>query len=339
MTRTFPAVCAALMLFAACRRRDFSDDKPAANGPVRTPTAAVPVASAAIQTGTWCAQLPRPANTALPVVRTRSDWFHVYQAAPGVFALIESDQFQEAISYLIVGDTAALMFDTGIGVLPIRPVIEELTKLPVTVVNSHSHYDHVGGNHEFARVLSMDTPFTRMKMAGRPHDGLASEVAATSFCHGAPAALDTATFRSLPWKSSGMIRDGTRIDLGGRVVEIVGAPGHTPDGIALLDRANGLLFTGDNFYDSTIWLYSRETSLDDYVASMTKLVALAPQLKQLLPAHNTANVDPARLSAVLAAMKKLRSGTFTPRSEERGELTYNVDGVSFLMSKAALAGH
>ena len=327
------------MLFAACSRRDFSDDKPAANGPVRTPTAAVPVASAAIPTGTWCAQLPRPANTALPVVRTRSDWFHVYQAAPGVFALIESDQFQEAISYLIVGDTAALMFDTGIGVLPIRPVIEELTKLPVTVVNSHSHYDHVGGNHEFARVLSMDTPFTRMKMAGRPHDGLASEVAATSFCHGAPAGLDTATFRSLPWKSSGVIRDGTRIDLGGRVVEIVGAPGHTPDGIALLDRANGLLFTGDNFYDSTIWLYANETNLDDYVASMRKLVGLAPQLKQLFPAHNTANVDPARLSAVLAAMKKLRSGTFTPRSEERGELTYNVDGVSFLMSKAALAGH
>ena len=173
MTRTFPAVCAALTVFAACSSRDFSDRKPVANSPVATPTASAPVASVATQTGTWCAQLPRPANTALPSVRTRSDWFHVYQAAPGVFALIESDQFQEAISYLIVGETAALMFDTGIGVVPIRPVIEELTTLPVTVVNSHSHYDHVGGNHEFARVLSMDTPFTRMKMAGRPHEGLA----------------------------------------------------------------------------------------------------------------------------------------------------------------------
>jgi glyoxylase-like metal-dependent hydrolase (beta-lactamase superfamily II) len=337
MTRIHPAVCAVLTLLAACGPRDFSDNKPVANSTVVTLTTSAPVVATAAQTATWCAQLPRAANTALPIVRTRSDWFHVHQAAPGVFALIESDQFQEAISYLIVGNTQALMFDTGIGVVAIRPVVEQLTTLPVTVVNSHSHYDHVGGNHEFARVLSMDTPFTRLKMAGRPHEGLASEVAATSFCHGAPPGFDLASFRSQPWKSSGVIRDGTRIDLGGRVVEIVGAPGHTPDGIALLDRANGLLFTGDNFYDSTIWLYAHETSLDDYVASMTKLVALAPRLKQLLPAHNTANVDPARLATVLAAMQKLRTGTFTPLSDERGELTYNVDGVLFLTSKEALA--
>ena len=316
------------LALVACTSRDASQSVPAAAQIAITPAAPAP---------DWCAQLPRPANAALTMIRTTSDWFHVYQAAPGVFALIESDQFQEAISYLIVGTKQALMFDTGIGVVPMRPVVEQLTKLPVTVVNSHSHYDHVGGNHEFDRVLSMDTPFTRMKMLGRPHAGLASEVAASSFCHGAPTGLDTAAFGSRPWKASGVIRDGTRIDLGGRVVEIIGAPGHTPDGAALLDRANGLLFTGDNFYDSTIWLYATETNLDDYLASMGKFVALAPALKQILPAHNTAKVDPSRLAIVLAAAIKVRSGSLTPQSESHGELTYTVDGVSFLTSKAALA--
>ena len=325
MRRTVRAL--AMLTLVACSSREA-----ARQSATVTDTAKV----SAAPVSTWCAQLPRAANAALPSVRTASDWFRVYQAAPGVFALVEADQYQEAISYLIVGTKKALMFDTGIGVVPIRPVVEALTTLPVTVVNSHSHYDHVGGNHEFDRVLTMNTPFTRTKMAGRPHEGLASEVGPESFCHGAPKGLDTASFRSMAWKSSGTIRDGSRIDLGGRVVEIVGAPGHTPDGIALLDRANGLLFTGDNFYDSTIWLYSQETNLDDYVASMTKLVALAPQLKQLLPAHNTASVSPDRLGAVLGAIMKLRNGTYTPRSESRGELTYDVDGVSFLTSRAAL---
>jgi len=80
-----------------------------------------------------------------------------------------------------------------------------------------------------------------------------------------------------------------------------------------------------------------ETSLDDYIASMTKLAALASGVTQLLPAHNTANVDPARLAIVLAATKKLRSGAMTPLSESRGELMFRIDGVSFLSSRAAIA--
>lgn len=314
---------ALLLTLAACRTRD--NEKPVP-----------PIVAQSPPTERWCAALPRAANAALPSVRTSSNWFHTYQAAPGVFALVESDQYQEAIAYLIVGRSRALLFDSGIGVVPIRPVVEQLTRLPVTVVNSHSHFDHVGGNHEFDRVLSMDTPFTRIKMRGRPHDGLASEVAPASFCHGAPAGLDTAAFRSQPWKSSGVIADGTLMDLGGRVVEIVGAPGHTPDGVALLDRTNRLLFTGDNFYESTIWLYAAETNLDDYIASMTRLVALATGVTQLLPAHNTANVDPSRLAVVLAAARKLRSGAMAPLSESRGELTFSIDGVAFLSSRAAM---
>src|SRR5690349_6725234 len=91
-----------------------------------------------------CTQVPRAANRALESVDAGSDWFHVYRAADGVFALVESDQFQEAISYLIVGRSRALLFDTGIGLVPIRPVVLRLTSLPIEVLNSHTHYDHVG---------------------------------------------------------------------------------------------------------------------------------------------------------------------------------------------------
>jgi glyoxylase-like metal-dependent hydrolase (beta-lactamase superfamily II) len=315
---------------AGCSSRDFA---PTPTTRATTATVVSPAASP----DNWCAKLPRPENTALPLVRTSSQWFHVYQAAPNVFALIESDQFQEAISYLIVGGTSAVLFDTGIGVVPMRPVVEELTRLPITVINSHSHYDHVGGNSEFDRVLTMDTPFTRMKMSGRPHAGLASEVAPDAFCHGAPAGLDTAAFHSKPWKSAGVVKGGDRIPLGGRTLEVLHVPGHTPDALALLDRATGLLFTGDTFYDGTIWLFAQETNLDDYVASMESLVALGPVVTQVLPAHNTAKVSPSQLAVVLAAAKTLRTGTVAGHDDGRGEITFDIDGVKFLSSRAAIA--
>lgn len=320
---------------AGCSARNFAPT-PTTTSPA-TATVAVAVAVAVASADNWCTGLPRPVNAALPAVRSASQWFHVYEAAPQVFALIESDQFQEAISYLIVGTDSAVLFDTGIGVVPMRPVVEELTRLPITVINSHSHYDHVGGNSEFDRVLTMDTPFTRMKMAGRPHAGLASEVAPDAFCHGAPAGLDTASFRSKPWKSAGFVKGGDRIPLGNRTLDVLHVPGHTPDALALLDRANGLLFTGDTFYDGTIWLFAQETNLDDYVTSMESLVALAPVLTQVLPAHNTAKVAPARLAVVLAAARKLRTGTVTGHDDGRGKITFDIDGVKFLSSRAAIA--
>jgi glyoxylase-like metal-dependent hydrolase (beta-lactamase superfamily II) len=114
-------------------------------------------------------------------VQVTSDWFVVYRVSEGVFALVEPYQFQEAISYLIVGRERALMFDTGIGLVPIRPVVEQLTRLPVEVLNSHTHFDHVGGNAEFDRILALDTPYTRANMRGFTPDDLLGEVEPASF--------------------------------------------------------------------------------------------------------------------------------------------------------------
>src|SRR6202008_2440873 len=98
--------------------------------------------------------------------------------------------------------------------------------------------------------------------------------------------FDTKAYQTHPWKITKYIHDSERIDLGGRTIEVIATPGHTPDSISLIDRAHGLLFTGDTYYPAPIWLFRPETDLDAYAKSIRRLAALTPQVKMVLGAHN-----------------------------------------------------
>lgn len=286
----------------------------------------------------WCAGVPRAAFNGFELVATSSDWFRVYKVGPGVLAITEPFQFQEAISYLITGATGALLFDTGLGVGPIATVVRELTPLPVTVINSHTHYDHVGGNADFDRILAVDTGYTTANSAGFAHDVVAGEVSKAALCRPLPAGVDSATFRTRAWRPSERIRDGHRIDLGGRTIEVLQVPGHTPDAVALLDRDAKLLWTGDSFYEAPIWLFVPETDLAAYRRSMARLAALAPGLTTVYGSHNLAVSSPARLAEVVSALEAIRSGTAKPVDKGGGQLEFGFGRFSVLTSSAALAG-
>src|SRR5215203_318122 len=77
------------------------------------------------------------------------NWFVVSEPSRGVFAIREPLQVDDVRSYLIAGSEKAILVDTGTGVGDIRKIVEQLTDLPVGVVNSHSHWDHIGGNWRF----------------------------------------------------------------------------------------------------------------------------------------------------------------------------------------------
>jgi hypothetical protein len=127
----------------------------------------------------WCRQLPRPEYAKLRRVLSDEPWFEIYRIRPGVFAIYEPKQFEEVISYLILGEKRALLFDTGLGVGRISATVARLTPLPVTVINSHTHFDHVGGNAEFQEIWNRDLPYTRQNMHGESNaylrDALAPE--------------------------------------------------------------------------------------------------------------------------------------------------------------------
>jgi glyoxylase-like metal-dependent hydrolase (beta-lactamase superfamily II) len=286
-------------------------------------------APVAAQQPEWCKKLPRPAYSELDRVPTADPWFEIYKIRPGVFAIYEPHQLEEVISYLIIGRDKALLFDTGMGISNIHAVVSALTKVPVSVLNSHTHNDHVGDNWRFSDIYGMDTDFTRASARGSKEDAQA-ELAPEEICGALPTGFDAKAYSTKAFHITHWLHDGDQIDLGGRTLKVIGTPGHTPDEIALLDERNGLLFTGDSFYLGPIYLYRPETDLDAYVASMKKLAALAPRLQLLLPSHNTPVADPGYLPKVVAAMQQVRLGGVKAVAKD-GKHEYLFDGFSFLM--------
>ncbi len=278
----------------------------------------------------WCRALPRPEYKTLERVRVSDPWFEVYKPAHDVFAIYEPHQAEETIGYLIVGQKQALLFDTGMGISDIKKVTAELTKLPIIVLNSHTHDDHVGGNWQFTTVYGMNTDFTRKNALGS-REGAQAEITPDQICGTLPKEFDSKDYATRPWKIAAYTHDGERFDLGGRTLEVIATPGHTPDAISLIDRANGLLFTGDTYYPAPIWLFRPETDLDAYSASIRQLAALATQTKLVLGAHNIPVASPSVLPRLVAAFDAVRAGKVSASPDSPGKVLYKVDGFSFLM--------
>ncbi len=277
----------------------------------------------------WWDALPRAAWEAFDRLEQAQPWFEVYIVADGVFAIYEPGQFEEVISYLIVGDERAVLFDTGLGIGDIRQVTRELTDLEIVVINSHSHYDHIGGNYAFDQILSPDTEYTRHRSGGLEHEVVAEFVGPGWIWKPTPEGFTSDTYRTHAFYITRFLEDREVIDLGGRQLEVIYTPGHAPDALCLLDRAAGLLFTGDTFYPASLYTHLEGSDFDQYLATSRLLAELEPEVKLLMPAHNEPAVDASYLVRLRTAFEQVAAG-IEPTVITDGNREFQFEGFSII---------
>ena len=297
-----------LLLLAAC-----GAEAPAPGGqaPVQDDDARARADNAQVQNrgagkDRWWDALPRPEWAAFEKIPQDQDWFEVYRVSDGVHAIYEPGQFEEVISFLVTGEERALLFDSGLGIGDMRRVVDGLTELPVIVLNSHTHYDHVGGNHQFDTVWGTATDYTRERAGGSEPSDVAGFLKEGWVWKPLPDGFDPATFRSEPFEIAKTVEDGEVIDLGGRRLEVVLVPGHAPDALCLLDRENRILFTGDTFYLAPLYTHLEGSDFELYAGSAARLAAMADAYDHAYTAHNVPAVDARPIVSICSSTMSTR---------------------------------
>jgi glyoxylase-like metal-dependent hydrolase (beta-lactamase superfamily II) len=154
-------------------------------------------------------------------------------------------------------------------------------------------------------------------------------------CGALPAGVTSRSYDMPTWQASAAVKDGERLDLGGRTLEVLQTPGHTPDSMCLLDAANGLLFTGDTYYAGEVFLWAPETDVARYEASIKRLVSLEPGLKLLLPAHGPPVAEPVQLLELQKALRDIDAGAVPFETTSRGRRLYKFGHFSILTNAPA----
>lgn len=297
---------------------------------VRDPAPDAQVENRGAGTENWWDSLPRPEWSQYKRVEVDNDWFEVYRIIDGIFAIYEPGQFEEVISFLITGQNHALLFDTGLGIGDIRSVVDELTDLDVVVLNSHTHYDHIGGNHQFETIYAMDTEFTQGRSLGMPHERVAEFVSEGWIWKPLPDGFVKDEYHSHPFAISKFVGEGDILDVGGRQLEILETPGHAPDSICLIDRKNRILFTGDTFYLAPLYTHVDGSDFEDYARSAARLAGLAGEIDIAVTSHNVPIVDGSYMLALGLAFEQIKAGTVEYQVTD-GNREYQFDGFSVIV--------
>lgn len=162
---------------------------------------------------------------------------------------------------LLVGETGAVLYDTMMGLEDLRGYVAGLTEFEPIVVNSHCHFDHVGGNYQFDRVYMGEADFPLLDV-GLGHIPILEQTTGLSLPHLQDSfAGKERVFAMVP---------GTVLDLGGLTLEVLALPGHTPGSLGLLCRERRLLLAGDAISPQAC-LFFPESSLADYAGTLDNL--------------------------------------------------------------------
>ncbi len=228
--------------------------------------------------------------------------------------------------YLLAGTRKALLIDTAYGFTDIAGAVKELTKLPVTVVNTHGHFDHICGNRFFSEVMISDldqevyqrhSDFEELKKLLLATLG-GSEEAKAMLQPFLPVIREITSLehvRVLPLPENGCF------DLGDRMVEIIETPGHTTGSISLLDRKNGWLFSGDTCGDEGMLLHFPEASdVKVFHQTIRRIMSLVAQgfVTRNYPCHQTSPAPLSKLKYYDRILARMENGGLTEEELNSG---------------------
>lgn len=237
----------------------------------------------------------------------KHEWFSVSQLAPGTYAISEWGHWEKVHSFLIIGQAKAALIDTGLGIANIKEITDQLTDLPISVITTHVHTDHIGSHGSFDDIYvhQADSDWLKNGIQGRTLEQIRFDLT-RDLTRELPEDSDLGNFVPFVGEASGFLEDGQTIDLGERQLRIYHTPGHSPGHITIWDEQTHYLFTGDLLYaESPIYAFYPSTSPEDLVNSWEKISRIS-DVSMVFGSHNRLGLEPSILKELQSAVEILR---------------------------------
>ena len=218
------------------------------------------------------------------IFRIRDNVYHIYDSL-------------RVYCTLILGKDKAVLIDTGYGFGDIYTVVKEITSLPIIVINTHGHVDHIQGNKNFDSISIHKDDHRLLRL----HSSFI--VKSYVYLTFRKTLKDNEKEQSKNYFKRNRqciqtIEDGSVIDIGGNKLEIIHTPGHTKGSICVLDTGNRILYSGDSF-SSHVWLFLNESmKIETYIQSTKKVLQRIADFDTILSSHFQAEFKSSLISKI-----------------------------------------
>lgn len=216
----------------------------------------------------------------------------------------EITDLSEVHCFLVEGRDKALLIDTMTGLRGLPAFVATLTDLPVEVALTHGHMDHAGGVFEFGRcyIHPADIPMLDGRtlparvgyVRGQLPPGEAPE--ASAFVPDGPVEF-------VPLKA------GDKLDLGGRVLEVLHVPGHTRGSLCYLDTASGDFFAGDACNNNTLLMMDVSATIEEYLEALLALKERQGDIRRFYLFHGPSLQDKSCIDDNIQCCRDILAGT------------------------------
>jgi len=180
---------------------------------------------------------------------------HRYDQHTVILRQSKSVNYEAPFLYLLFGNDRALLLDTGATAdparFPLRATVDQLIaewlaqyprdNYQLVVAHTHGHGDHVAGDSQFA-ARPATTVVDRELDAVQRYFGI-----------------------------TGWPEQIVSFDLGGRVLDVTGSPGHHRAAITIYDPWTGFLLTGDTVLPGRLYAFD----FPEFLESLDRMIALA----------------------------------------------------------------
>ncbi|MCH5325132.1 MAG: MBL fold metallo-hydrolase [Eubacterium sp.] len=230
------------------------------------------------------------------------NWFTIEKIDEDTFAISEYGHWEETHCYLLLGTEKAVLIDTGLGVGDIKSAVDSLTKLPVTVITTHVHWDHIGGHKHFNDIAVHEKEVNWIaEKFPIPLQAVKQNLLKERCDFPENFSIDDyRIFQGVPHR---VLQDGDCIDLDNRKIKTIHTPGHSPGHCCFYEEDRKYLYSGDLIYSGCLYAFYPTTDPLLFWQSVKKVQALA--IERIMPGHHQLNITVGIIDEIEHAFDKL----------------------------------